>query len=212
MSSVANESNGKGYPHPACLVGEALLKQCSERRAKRSGPGGQHRNKVETAVILTHEPTGISAEAGERRSQQQNRSMALKRLRLNLALEYRSSPNPGTNPGTGDSSNDEKNTNAGIDEMVASAERRLVPLPAISELFQSRVKGGKIVVSDSHEDFASLLAEGLDLVHMFGYDVKGPAKHIGCSASQLIKFFKKHNRAFQLINNERKKRDLHALK
>lgn len=75
--------------HPASLSDEQLLKECSERRTRRSGPGGQHRNKVETAVLLTHEPTGVEAEANERRSQSENRHEALFRLRIRLALTVR---------------------------------------------------------------------------------------------------------------------------
>ena len=74
--------------HPATLTPEELLRQCAETRTRRGGPGGQHRNKVETAVVLLHSPTGISAEAAERRSQAENRRMALKRLRLRLALQW----------------------------------------------------------------------------------------------------------------------------
>jgi len=74
--------------HPATLPPEELLRQCAETRTRRGGPGGQHRNKVETAVVLLHSPTGISAEAAERRSQEENRRMALKRLRLRLALQW----------------------------------------------------------------------------------------------------------------------------
>jgi hypothetical protein len=76
--------------HPAAQPDEILLRDCDIRRQRRSGPGGQHRNKVETAVVITHLPTGIRGEASERRSQEENRSQALFRLRLNLALGIRS--------------------------------------------------------------------------------------------------------------------------
>jgi hypothetical protein len=75
--------------HPAALPPEKLLVECETRRLRRSGPGGQHRNKVETAVALLHKPTGVKAEASERRSQAENHAMAVFRLRLNLALEIR---------------------------------------------------------------------------------------------------------------------------
>lgn len=75
--------------HPAALPDAVLLSQTEERRTKASGPGGQRRNKVETAVTLTHRPSGLSATAVERRSLQQNREAALRRLRRSLALELR---------------------------------------------------------------------------------------------------------------------------
>ena len=77
-------------PHPASLPPDRLLADCDVRFTRRSGPGGQNRNKVETAAILTHRPTGRSAEANERRSQGENRAVALQRLRVLLALEVRS--------------------------------------------------------------------------------------------------------------------------
>jgi RF-1 domain len=78
-------------PHPASLPVERLLAECDVCRTRRGGPGGQHRNKVETAVVLTHRPTGIRAEASERRSQAENQWQALRRLRVRLAIEIRRS-------------------------------------------------------------------------------------------------------------------------
>lgn len=78
--------------HPACLPPEELLADCTVERTRRSGPGGQHRNKVETAVVLRHQPTGVRAEASERRSQLANLAKATFRLRLALAIAERSQP------------------------------------------------------------------------------------------------------------------------
>ena len=75
--------------HPANLSDEDLLTFCDLQRLRRSGPGGQHRNKVETAVLIIHSPSGIRAEANERRSQEQNKSEAMKRLKVKLACRIR---------------------------------------------------------------------------------------------------------------------------
>lgn len=77
------------WPHPACLSPEELLKQCEISTGRSGGPGGQNRNKVETLVLIKHTQTGVEAHAGERRSQMENKNVAISRLRLALAVQVR---------------------------------------------------------------------------------------------------------------------------
>jgi protein subunit release factor B len=47
---------------------------------KSSGPGGQRKNKKETAVRLVHKPTGVTVVATEHRYQSENLKLAFRRL------------------------------------------------------------------------------------------------------------------------------------
>lgn len=66
------------------LDDEALLKACEVEFFIASGPGGQHRNTTASGVRVTHAPTELTVTATERRSQSQNKDVALRRLRLGL--------------------------------------------------------------------------------------------------------------------------------
>ena len=77
-------------PHPSTLEEEDLLKECDVEFGRATGPGGQNRNRRDTATTITHRPSGVVAAATERRSQAQNRSRAVFRLRMKLAATVRS--------------------------------------------------------------------------------------------------------------------------
>ena len=167
--------------HPAQLPIDQLLQQCESRRQRRSGPGGQHRNKVETAVVFTHRDTGCQGEASERRSQEANRLQAIQRLRVELALNVR--------------------------QPLAEGDP-----PSPSPLWQRRTRGGKIKVNEQHEDFPALLAESLDSLQHFGWEVPRAAEYLSCSNTQLLKLLKLEHRALEQLNAAREKLGLGSLR
>jgi hypothetical protein len=78
-----------GNLHPSGWNEDKLMDVCLIRQTRHSGPGGQHRNKVQTAIVLVHKPSGLTAFAAERRSQEANRREAIFRLRILLAIGIR---------------------------------------------------------------------------------------------------------------------------
>ncbi len=69
-----------------------LAGECELDFHKGSGNGGQKRNKTSSAVRVIHRPSGISAVDCSERSQNRNRTAALAKLRMQLALQLRREP------------------------------------------------------------------------------------------------------------------------
>ena len=179
----SSEPPASGQVHPAAQPDSELLKQVKLVRGRDGGPGGQHRNKVETKVTLLHEPTGVEVQASERRSAEQNKKEAIWRLRLALAVQIR------LVPVARDSFGD-----------------------VTSDLWRSRCKGGKIHCSPNHDDYPTLLAEALNVIEVSGFDPRKAALRLSCTTSQLVRFVKDHAPALEQWNRARADRDLHALK
>lgn len=189
------------HNHPASLDDESLLAQCGLTKSRTRGPGGQHRNKVETAVYLAHLPTGIESQGTERRSVTENRRVALRRLRLTLAVEHRA-PVPTGEIGS---------------ELWRSRVRKPAkgppgPRDPLLPTLREPPAGNRIVVSPDHHDYPALLAEALDVIADDGWELKRAALRLDVSATQLLKLIKDHPPALLKLNAERTARGQRPLK
>ncbi len=166
---------------PAQWSTSKLLAECHIERTRRGGPGGQHRNKVESAVVITHRPSGVVGQASERRDQSQNLAVAIQRLRIRLALAVRSQRS--------------------VDEI------REHPDPA----WHKYVRGQSIRINPDNPDFPGLLSEMLDVLAATHGDPKVAAMVFCLTASQVVKFLKSENASLELVNRWRHDQQLGRL-
>lgn len=62
----------------------------SWKAVKAAGPGGQHVNKTNTAVLAIHRPSGITVTAAEERSQHANKKRAIEKIRAVISTRIES--------------------------------------------------------------------------------------------------------------------------
>lgn len=158
-------------PHPAVIDAEQLLESCGLRTQRRSGPGGQHRNKTSSGVFLCHEPTNIVGEATEKRSQADNRAVALQRLRYRLAVEVR--------------------TPSLLDQECDSNEE--------AEL-RTQYRGSPLKIGERNYTRPGVLALILNDLHAAGGQPSAVSPVWQTTTSALIRLIKSHPPAFQFLN------------
>lgn len=174
--------NPPNTPHPATLDLEALMRDCRLTQTRRGGPGGQHRNKTSTAIVVEHLPTGIRGEAGERRSQVENRSVATKRLRENLAIQVRCKLSEGE---------------------AFEAEEILRNKYSV---------GSRMAISSKNWDYPGVVALILNDIEQRQGSVKEVAEQWSTSASQIVRILKQLPAAFLAANAIRDAYGLHQLR
>ena len=84
-----NSADNQCWVHFLYLTDQELMEHCVLDRFRASGPGGQKKNKTDSAVRIRHIGSGLIGLSSESRSQHVNKTYALRRLRLKIALVLR---------------------------------------------------------------------------------------------------------------------------
>ncbi|GAB4834137.1 hypothetical protein Ancab_032400 [Ancistrocladus abbreviatus] len=185
---ATGELNGVGGGGFLGLSDEQLMSQCEMETFKASGPGGQHRNKRESAVRLKHLPTGIIAQAVEDRSQHKNRASALARLRVLLALKVRKA----------------------VDlDAYSPPEELLRILPE-----KSTVRGSECgpQIKPNNPKFVLGMQALLDLLHAVDGSVSKAAQFLGLSTGALSRLILSDDNLRMAVNEVRASKGMKALK
>nr|XP_043636194.1 uncharacterized protein LOC122607309 [Erigeron canadensis] len=183
--AVSCLSSGKEY---VSMSDDKLLSQCEMDTYKSSGPGGQHRNKRESAVRIKHLPTGIVAQASEDRSQHKNRASAIARLRSLLALKVRNA----------------------IDlETYSPPPELLQVLPP-----KSTIRGSECgpQIGPNNPKFALGMQALLDLIFAVEGSVADAAKKLGLSTGALSRLILSDDSLRQAVNEFRASKGMKPLK
>jgi hypothetical protein len=162
---------------------DALVAQCEVDRYKASGPGGQHRNKTESAVRLRHKPTGVSAIGEDSRSQSENKLHAVRRLRSAIALEVREPVR--------------------LEDFVPSA--RLAAFIAAGTAPQ----GAKTKLTG---EYWAAIAELLDLLVAGDLEIATTAQRLGITTGALSKQLLHDEQVARVVNDLRRARGMRALR
>lgn len=162
---------------------DELVRQCEVDRYRASGPGGQHRNKTESAVRVRHTATGVSAHADDSRSQHENKARAIKRLRGALALGVRE-------PVT-------------LDGFVASARLARLVAGGTAPLGEKTRQTAEYWVAIAHL---------LDLFVAAGAEVAVTAERLGVGSAALAKLLTHDEAVHRTVNQLRTQRGLRPLR
>jgi len=162
---------------------DGLVAQCEVDRYRASGPGGQHRNKTESAIRLRHKASGLSAISEDSRSQAENKLHAVRRLRAAIALELREpvhldgyAPSP---------------------RLAALVSGGTAPLGA-----KTRLTG----------EYWAAIAELLDLLVAGGLEIGGTAQRLGITTGALSKLLLHDDHVARAVNDLRRAHSLRPLR
>ena len=181
--------------HPSLLSTNELNQQCEFRAQRRSGPGGQHRNKTSSGVFLVHRPTDVGAEATERRSQVKNREVALQRLRFVMAVSVRTASPivPMVMPG---------------EQASSAAHRPEAPLtfspPTLESDLRAKYHRADLRLGERNPDRPAVLALLLNDLWVAGGQPSLLCKPWKASTSQITKLIRSYAPALQWINQIRR--------
>lgn len=164
------------------------MRQCEMDTFKASGPGGQHRNKRESAVRLKHLPTGIIAQASEDRSQHKNRASAINRLRSLIALKVRKT----------------------VDLEAYSPPRELLQILPPKSSIRGSDCGSQI--GPNNPKFASGMQALLDLIFAVAGSVSEAAKYLGLSTGAVSRLILSDDSLRKEVNDLRATKGMKPLK
>ena len=163
---------------------DALIAQCEVDRYRASGPGGQHRNKTDSAVRLRHKLSGVTAIGEDSRSQSENKHHAVRRLRSAIALDVREPV-------------------MGLDAFRPSARLAALVAGGTAPLGAKTRQTG---------EYWAGMAELLDLLVAGGLEIAMTAERLGITTGAMSKLLLHDEQVARAVNDLRRARGMRALR